>query len=209
MVTEGLLVRLEARAGKDNDVEAFLLSALPLVKEEASTTAWFALRFGRSEYGIFNVFPDASAREAHLSGAVGRALSMRADELFASPPRIDQLIVLADKLPEVMPAQTDTKGMLLTFRARMGHEREVEKFLRDAKLLVDSELHTTAWFAVQLANGEYGIFDVFPDNGARFHHLTGHVPRELAKHAFSLLGSMPEMELLSVSAEKIEPGRVH
>ncbi|MFC3110298.1 hypothetical protein ACFQAT_22095 [Undibacterium arcticum] len=46
------------------------------------------------------------------------------------------------------------------------------------------------------------IFDVFPDNGGRFAHLAGHGPRELAKHALSLLGSMPDLEILNVLAEK-------
>ena len=65
------------------------------------------------------------------------------------------------------------------------------------------EPKTTAWFAIRTEDGEYGIFDVFPDNGGRFAHLAGHVPRELAKHALTLLGSMPEMEMLSVEAEKL------
>jgi hypothetical protein len=34
-------------------------------------------------------------------------------------------------------------------------------------------------------------------------HLVGRVPRELAKQAFTLMGSMPEVEMLNVQAEKI------
>lgn len=63
MVKVALLVRLEAKSGKDAEVEEFLLSALPLVRQEAATTAWFAIRFGRSEYGIFDAFPDEAGRE--------------------------------------------------------------------------------------------------------------------------------------------------
>ncbi len=70
MVTLGLLVKMEAKPGKDSEVEELLLSALPIVRREATTTAWFAVRFGRSEYGIFDVFPDEAAREAHLSGVL-------------------------------------------------------------------------------------------------------------------------------------------
>ena len=50
MDTRGLLVRLEVVPGKDAEVEAFLQSALPAVRAERGTTAWFAIRFGRSEY---------------------------------------------------------------------------------------------------------------------------------------------------------------
>lgn len=205
MVSRGLLVRLEARSGRDNDVEDLLRSALPMVRDEAATTAWFAIRFGRSEYGIFDVFPDDAGRDAHLAGPVAKALMDHADALFTRQPRIQRLDVLADKLPVTAPAEPDTKGLLLTFKAKSGHEQQVEQFLRDAQPMVQQEPKTTAWFAIHLDDGNYGIFDVFPDNSGRFAHLTGHVPRELAKHSLSLLGSMPDLEMLNVLAEKL-PG---
>jgi quinol monooxygenase YgiN len=203
MISRGLLVRLEAKPGKDDDVEQFLRSALPLVQAEAGTKAWFALRFGRGEYGIFDVFPDDAARDAHLNGPVAQALKQRGNELFAKPPEIHKLDVLADKLPAGSNGVHDTKGLLLTFKAKSGHEMEVEQFLRSAQPLVMDEPKTTAWFAIHTDDGQYGIFDVFPDNGGRFAHLAGHVPRELAKRALTLLGSMPEMEMMSVEAEKL------
>ena len=203
MVNLGLLVRLEVKSGKDAEVEQFLKSALPLVRQEAGTTAWFAIRFGRSEYGIFDVFKDEAGREAHLTGPVAKALMEQADVLFAEPPKIQKLDVLADKLPATATAQPDTKALLLTFEAKSGNEQEVEQFLRGAQTLVQDEPDTTAWFAIRLDNGEYGIFDVFPDHIGRFKHLTGHVPRELAKHALSLLGSIPDPELPGVLAEKL------
>ena len=203
MVSKGLLIRLEAKSGMDEQVEAFLISALPLVRQEPATTAWFAIRFGRSEYGIFDVFPDDSGRDAHLSGAVAKALMEQAETLLAQPPRIQKLDVLAHKLPETAPDQPNTKGLLLTFEAKEGHQQQVEQFLRDARPLVMDEPETVAWFAILTDDNQYGIFDVFPDHGGRFKHLTGHVPRELAKHALSLLGSVPDPDLLNVLAEKL------
>ena len=203
MTTRGLLVRLEARAGKDEAVADFLRSALPLVQAEAGTSAWFALRFGRSDYGIFDVFPDDAARDAHLNGAVAQALRMRADELFVRQPRIERVTVLADKLGHPAEGMHIAKGLLLCFKARSGHAEQVEQFLRDAQQSVQQEPKTIAWFALQMEAGGYGIFDVFPDNGGRFSHLTGHVPRELAKHALSLLGGMPDMDMLDVLADKM------
>lgn len=203
MITRGLLVRLQAKPGKDSEVEDFLRSALPLVQGEPGTAAWFAVRFGRGEYGIFDVFPDDVGRDAHLAGPVARALRERGGQLFAEPPSIRKLAVLASKLPAGGVRERDTKGLLLTFKAKAGHEHKVEDFLRSAEQLVNEEPKTTAWFAIRTDDGEYGIFDVFPDNGGRFAHLAGHVPRELAKHAFTLLGSMPDMEMLSVEAEKL------
>ncbi len=99
MVKFGLFVRLEAKPGKEADVEKFLRDALPLVEAEPATVAWFAIRLGPSTFGIFDVFPDASGRQAHLSGKVAAALMAKAPELFAQQPTIEQLDVLAAKLP--------------------------------------------------------------------------------------------------------------
>ena len=71
MATKALLVRLEAKPGKERAVEEFLLSALPLVEQEPGTKPWFAIRFGPSTFGIIDAFPDEKARETHLEGPVG------------------------------------------------------------------------------------------------------------------------------------------
>ena len=99
MVSKGLLVRLEAKSGKEAEVEEFLRSAVPLVQQEDATTAWFAIRFGQSEFGIFDVFPDEAGRDAHLTGAIAKALMANASTLLAKPPSIEKIDVLADKLP--------------------------------------------------------------------------------------------------------------
>lgn len=202
MATSGLLVRLDAKHGKDQQVESFLLSALPMVEEEGGTTAWFAVRFGRGEYGVFETFSDDAARQAHLEGRVAAALQGRMSELFEAPPRIQNVDVIAEKMP-IVSTTPDTKGLLLTFKAKEGREMDVENFLRRAQLMALSEPETTAWFAIRTARGEYGIFDVFPDNAGRFAHLVGHVTRELAKESLTLLGSTPHLEMVTVKAEKL------
>lgn len=99
MVTVGLLVRLEAKPGKEVELGAFLRSALPLVQDEVATTAWFALQFSPSSFGIFDAFPDEQGRQAHLAGRVAAALLARADDLLATPPVIEKVATLASKLP--------------------------------------------------------------------------------------------------------------
>ena len=99
MVTVGVLARLEAKPGKEAEVQSFLEGALPLAEDEPATIAWFAIRLGPSTFGIFDAFPDESGREAHLSGAIAAALMERADELLAQPPSIEKHDVLAAKLP--------------------------------------------------------------------------------------------------------------
>ncbi len=98
MVTKGLIVRLEAKPGKNDTLATFLSDALPLVEDEPMTIAWFALRTSASSFAIVDVFPDEAGRQAHLDGAVARALSERADELLARPPEIEPVDVLSAKL---------------------------------------------------------------------------------------------------------------
>jgi len=99
MVTVALFVRLEAKPGKEAEVERFLLDGLPIVLAEAATTAWFGIRLGPTTFGIFDAFPDEAGRQAHLTGRVAAALMARADELLAEPPVIEKVDVLAAKLP--------------------------------------------------------------------------------------------------------------
>ena len=94
-----ILVQLEAKPGKEDEVEKFLKSALPLVQAETGTTTWYALKMGPSKFGIFDTFPDEKGRNAHLGGEVAKALFAKAEDLFAKPPAIEQPEILASKAP--------------------------------------------------------------------------------------------------------------
>ena len=99
MVNFALAVKLEAKPGKEAEVEKFLRDGLSIVRQEPATAAWFALRFGKSTFGIFDAFPDEAGRQAHLSGRVAAALKEKAGELFAQTPSIEKVEVIAAKLP--------------------------------------------------------------------------------------------------------------
>ncbi len=100
MVRVALAVKLEAKPGKEKEVAAFLKGGLALANQEAATTVWFALQFGPSTFGIFDAFPDDSGRRAHLNGPIAAALMAKAGELLASPPMIENVDVLAAKIPD-------------------------------------------------------------------------------------------------------------
>jgi quinol monooxygenase YgiN len=100
MANVGLFVRLEAKPGKEAEVESFLRGGLSLVQDEPATTAWFGIRMGPPTFGIFDAFPDESGRQAHLTGRVAAALTEKASELFVHPPIIEKVDVLAAKLPK-------------------------------------------------------------------------------------------------------------
>jgi len=99
-VSVALFVKLQARSGKESEVEDFLKSGLSIVQEEPSTIAWFAIRLGASTFGIFDAFPDESGRQAHLAGRVATALKEKASELLVGSPSIENVTVLAAKLPQ-------------------------------------------------------------------------------------------------------------
>jgi quinol monooxygenase YgiN len=99
MVNVALYVRLEAKPGKETDVENFLRGGLPIVEDEPATIAWFAIRMGESTFGIFDAFPDEAGRQAHLSGRVAAALMANAPELLSQPPVIEKVDIIAAKLP--------------------------------------------------------------------------------------------------------------
>lgn len=98
MLTKALLVRLEALPGKESELSDFLQSARAIVMDEPGTVAWFAIQFGPSTFGVYDVFPDDEAREAHLAGGVGQALGPNTGVLF-SEPQIEKIDILAEKIP--------------------------------------------------------------------------------------------------------------
>jgi quinol monooxygenase YgiN len=104
MVTVGLLARLEAKTGREMDVENFLKGGLALVDDEPGTLVWFAARLGPSTFAIFDAFPDDEGRQAHLSGKLAAALMEQADDLLSEPPAVEKFDVLAVKLPAIAAA---------------------------------------------------------------------------------------------------------
>jgi quinol monooxygenase YgiN len=99
MVTVGLWVPLEAKPDKVDAVRRFLEGGRAIVNEEPATTAWFAVQLGPTSFAIFDVFPDDTGRQAHLAGKVAAALMAQAPDLFTTAPQINQLDVIAEKLP--------------------------------------------------------------------------------------------------------------
>src|SRR5258707_10970327 len=99
MMKVGLFVRLEAKAGREAEVESFLQGGLAIVQQEPATIAWFAIRLGPSTFGIFDAFPDEAGRQVHLNGRIAAALMAKAGDLLSQPPSIEKADVLAAKLP--------------------------------------------------------------------------------------------------------------
>ena len=101
MTNVALWVQLEAKKGKETEVERFLRDGLTIVTNELETITWYALKLGPTSYAIFDTFANNQGREAHLAGRVADALKEKASDLFSKPPTIERIDVLAAKLPEL------------------------------------------------------------------------------------------------------------
>lgn len=96
-----------------------------------------------------------------------------------------------------------TVGFLATLKAKPGKADELAEFLRGALPLAEAENDTTAWFAIQIDENTYGIFDVFPDEVGRQAHLDGQIAAALMGKADELLSAPPEIRPIDVLAAKL------
>ncbi len=94
-----IVAKLVAKPGQEETVAKFLAGALPLANAESFTPIWFALRASPNTFYIFDAFANEADRAKHLGGEIAKALMANADALLAEPPSIEQVAVLAAKLP--------------------------------------------------------------------------------------------------------------
>jgi quinol monooxygenase YgiN len=195
MIGKALLFRFESQTDEDS-MDTFLEDLSAEVSWEKNTLAWFGLRYMRGEFGVIAYFRDEEGRQAHLNGSAAAKFFAAEHKLMTAPPTTHKLDILAAKMPPNL--QDVTKGLVLRFKAKAGHEAEVVQFLKDCLPWAEKESGTLAWFAHQYDDSNFGVFGVFADNAHRFAYLTGHIPREAAKRAFTIFGGMPEMHLVDV-----------
>src|SRR6478735_2669404 len=96
-VTLGILALLEAKAGKGEQLAAFLKAGRELAVAEGGTVTWYAFKINDASYGIFDTFATDDARTAHINGQIPAALANVSADLLASAPDIRLIDVLAVK----------------------------------------------------------------------------------------------------------------
>jgi quinol monooxygenase YgiN len=177
MVTVGYLIRYEAKPGREADVERALKEALSAIQQEPATTAWFAIRLGPSTFGVFDAFPDEEGRQAHFKARAAQ-LQQRAAEQFVEGSLVMQEVdILAAKLPAPGATGTVTVGFLSRFEAKPGKGADVERALNGTLLAVQQLPATTAWFALRLGPTTFGTVDLFPDEAGRQAHYNARWPQ--------------------------------
>ena len=86
--------------------------------------------------------------------------------------------------------ENDTKekiGLLVTMKAKPGKAQAVRDFLLGGLSLVNQEPGTESWYAFQIDESTFGIFDTFDKEEGRQAHLSGEVAKALLANADDLL----------------------
>ena len=96
-VDRGILALLEAKPGKGDELAAFLKQGRELAAAEEGTVTWYAFRVNDTTYGIFDTFADEGGRQAHLNGAIPKALAEVGADLLAGDADIRTVDVIAVK----------------------------------------------------------------------------------------------------------------
>jgi quinol monooxygenase YgiN len=96
-VTLGILALLEAKAGKGDELAAFLKAGRDLAVAEEGTVTWYAFKISDTSYGIFDTFATDDARTAHINGQIPAALAQVSADLLARAPDIQPVSLLAVK----------------------------------------------------------------------------------------------------------------
>jgi len=178
----GLLVIMKAQPGKEQAVKDFLLRGLSLVNEEAGTESWYAFQIDEHSFGIYDTFENEEGRQAHLSGEVAKALLANAGDLLQDF-QVETSIQAVDLTASNLKIGEENKGLLVIMKAKEGKGQAVENFLKAGKQLVIDEPKTVSWYAIQLNDDTYAIFDTFADDSGRDAHLNGKVAAALMQNA--------------------------
>ena len=97
---------------------------------------------------------------------------------------------------------TVTLGILALLEARPGKGGELAAFLKAGRELAVAERGTVTWYAFQISDTSYGIFDTFATDDARTAHINGQIPAALAEVSADLLARAPDIQPVNLIAVK-------
>lgn len=93
-------------------------------------------------------------------------------------------------------------ALLAWLQAKPGKEQELSDFLKGALALAQAEAGTVSWYAWQIDDTVFGIFDTFEAEEGRQAHLSGPIAAALTANADTLLAKPPVIEKLNILAAK-------
>jgi quinol monooxygenase YgiN len=93
-------------------------------------------------------------------------------------------------------------GLLARLEAKPGKGDDLGAFLKGGRALAVAETGTVTWYAFQISETEYGIFDSFESEDGRQAHLNGEIPTALGQVAPDLLAKDPDIRTVDIIAVK-------
>jgi quinol monooxygenase YgiN len=93
-------------------------------------------------------------------------------------------------------------AILATLQAKPDKVTAVSDMLKGAVALAQAEEQTVSWYALQMGETTFGVFDTFEDEAGREAHLNGQIAAALMAHADELLSEPPKLEMVTVLAAK-------
>jgi quinol monooxygenase YgiN len=93
-------------------------------------------------------------------------------------------------------------GILALLEAKPGKAADLGAFLQAGRELAVAEQGTVTWYAFQVSDTTFGIFDTFETDDARNAHLQGRIPTALGEVSDDLLAAPPNIKTVDVIAVK-------
>jgi len=97
---------------------------------------------------------------------------------------------------------TEQKALLARLNAKPEQVDEVREFLESALPLAEEEDFTISWYALQIDETTFGIFDTAADEAGRQAHLDGDIAAALMEKADDLLAEPPSIEPVEILTHK-------
>ena len=190
---EATYIIVKANPGKETELANFLIGGAALVKEtEPNTLLWSALQLDDTTFAIFDTYPDPAGRDAHFGGKVAAALSQKAPELIQGGweegvlSNVANPKILGAKVAPTLPELQ--KAMFIRLTAAPGKETELANFLTSGVAMIEAnEPETLYWYALQIDENTFGIFDFFAGQSGIDAHFGGKVAAALNEKAPELI----------------------
>ncbi|WP_313901549.1 LLM class flavin-dependent oxidoreductase [Methylobacterium sp. J-076] len=94
-------------------------------------------------------------------------------------------------------------GLLVTLKAKPETKGQLETWLHDMQRVAEAEAGTVSWYAFQIDDLTYGIYDTFLSHEGREDHIHGQIVKSLRTLQHEMLEGPPEirpLDLLSVKS---------
>jgi quinol monooxygenase YgiN len=91
-------------------------------------------------------------------------------------------------------------GLLVTLEAQQGKGEALAAFLQQGRAIAAEEPGTVTWYAFQLDETTFGVFDTFETEEGRNEHLSGRIPVALGQVGGDLLARDPDIRPVDIVA---------